>query len=103
MLEVTYATLKSEQIFKTNNTNTVSVNVDDNPMFNNDCTGMTTEQAIVFKIIQAENETECGIERNEIKSRVPERILDKVDKIIHFLTSEGHIYTTRTDDHFKAT
>lgn len=103
MLEVTYATLKSEQIFKTNNTNTVSVNVDDNPMFNNDCTGMTTEQAIVFKIIQAENETECGIERNDIKARVPERILLEVDQIIHFLTSEGHIYTTRTDDHFKAT
>ncbi|XP_035726768.1 replication protein A 32 kDa subunit-like [Vespa mandarinia] len=103
LLEVTYATLKAEQIFKANNTHTVSVNVDDNSMFNNDCTGMSTEQAIVFKIIQAENETECGIERNDIKARVPERILHDVDQIIHFLTSEGHIYTTRTDDHFKAT
>ncbi|KAL2740519.1 replication protein A 32 kDa subunit-like [Vespula squamosa] len=103
LLEVTYTTVKAEQMFKANNTPTFSVNVDDNSMFNNDCTGMTSEQAIVFKIIQAKNDTECGIERNDIKALVPERILQDVDQIIHFLTSEGHIYTTRTDDHFKAT
>ncbi|KAF7411645.1 hypothetical protein HZH66_000541 [Vespula vulgaris] len=103
LLEVTYTTVKAEQLFKANNTPAFSVNVDDNSMFNNDCTGMTSEQAIVFKIIQAKNDTECGIERNDIKALVPERILQDVDQIIHFLTSEGHIYTTRTDDHFKAT
>ena len=74
----------------------------DVPMLD-DNLGLTKDQITVFRIIQAENDTVNGIERKTLKNRVPKNILPIVDDIIDFLTSEGHIYTTFTDDHFKTT
>lgn len=65
--------------------------------------GLTKDQLAVFRIIQEENDTVNGIERKTLKDRIPKNILPIVDDIIDFLTSEGHIYTTFTDDHFKTT
>ncbi|PBC30775.1 replication protein A 32 kDa subunit [Apis cerana] len=102
ILEVIYASLKAEaklnknRKLKKNTTNDVS-NEDDLHY------GMSSQQSLVYKIIYAQNDTECGIERSEIKKKVPKSILSDVDNIIEFLVSEGHIYTTSTDDHFKTT
>ncbi|XP_015117476.1 replication protein A 32 kDa subunit [Diachasma alloeum] len=65
--------------------------------------GLTPDQGVVFKLIKQVDEHDIGIERNELKSKVPPQLASKVDEILDFLVSEGHIYTTRTDDHFKAT
>ncbi|XP_060814573.1 replication protein A 32 kDa subunit-like isoform X2 [Bombus pascuorum] len=96
LLEVTYVTLK---IQKTSNNEDKSSDV---PILD-DNLGLTKEQTIVYKVIQAENHSENGIERKTLKNRVPKNMLPAVDEIIDFLTSEGHIYTTFTDDHFKTT
>ncbi|XP_033201638.1 replication protein A 32 kDa subunit isoform X1 [Bombus vancouverensis nearcticus] len=96
LLEVTYVTLK---IQKTSNNEDKSSDV---PMLD-DNLGLTKEQTIVYRVIQAENDSENGIERKTLKNRVPKNMLSTVDEIIDFLTSEGHIYTTFTDDHFKTT
>lgn len=64
--------------------------------------GMTNEQKQVFTIIKSDNETPSGIERDMIKSRLP-NLASRVDDILEFLAGEGHIYTTLTDDHFKTT
>ncbi|XP_008552092.1 replication protein A 32 kDa subunit-B [Microplitis demolitor] len=78
------------------------------PTGNNDdedddvCHGLTNEQKVIYKIIKR-NDTENGIERGDLKSQVPGNLKSKVDGILEFLASEGHIYTTRNDDYFKAT
>lgn len=63
--------------------------------------GLTAQQQTVLEIIQ-NSDPEYGAERDNIKSRVPSHLTSKVDDIIEFLQAEGHIYTTKTDDHFKA-
>lgn len=65
--------------------------------------GLSAEQGRIFKLIKDVDEEDIGIERQHIKSKVPPQLAAKVDEILDFLVSEGHIYTTRTDDHFKAT
>ncbi|XP_011299440.1 replication protein A 32 kDa subunit-like [Fopius arisanus] len=65
--------------------------------------GLNPEQAQIFKIIKDVDEDDIGIERSTLKAQVPSLSSAKVDTILDFLVSEGHIYTTRTDDHFKAT
>ena len=67
----------------------------------NGVSGLTPQQQMVMDIIQ-NSDPEYGAERDDIKSRVPPNIASKVDEIIEFLSSEGHIYTTKTDDFFKA-
>ena len=71
-------------------------------MQNLEFAGMDKDQAIVFKIITGDD-SESGIEREQIKANVPPSLVSKVDEILEFLAGEGHIYTTRTDNHFKAT
>ncbi|XP_015182236.1 PREDICTED: replication protein A 32 kDa subunit [Polistes dominula] len=102
LLEVTYVTLKAEQLFKGKDSNNAPFNDDDDSKIANDCSGMSPEQAAIFNIIQADT-SDSGIERSVVRARTPSHILRDVDNIIHFLISEGHIYTTCTDDHFKAT
>lgn len=98
LLEVTYAILKSQKMLNKQNKKS---NIDNAFMLDDNFIGLTEKQSIIFNIIQAENDSENGIERNAIKARVPKNI--DVDNIIDFLTNEGHIYTTLTDNHFKTT
>ncbi|XP_076276210.1 replication protein A 32 kDa subunit-like [Lasioglossum baleicum] len=102
LLEVTYVMLKAEKLSNTNHEDSNTMQTD-NVMASDSLSGLTKEQTLVFKIIQAENDSDNGIERHILKSRVPKNILSTIDDIIDFLTSEGHIYTTLTDDHFKTT
>lgn len=67
-----------------------------------DFPGMDRDQSHVFHIIKNDI-SDSGIERDEIKAKVPSHIVSKIDDILEFLAGEGHIYTTRTDNHFKAT
>lgn len=64
-------------------------------------TGLTAQQQIILNIIQ-DSDPEYGAERHVIKARAPPHLVNKVDEIIEFLSAEGHIYTTKTDDFFKA-
>ncbi|XP_043260224.1 replication protein A 32 kDa subunit [Colletes gigas] len=103
LLEVTYFMLKAEAMVKNESgsnqkTDTNQGSSDDNLYY-----GMSKDQTLVYRIIQAQNATESGIERCDIKTQVPRKMLTEVDGILDFLVSEGHIYTTSTDDHFKTT
>ncbi|XP_014204390.1 replication protein A 32 kDa subunit-A-like [Copidosoma floridanum] len=64
--------------------------------------GLSTEQILIFDIVKKNSDQEYGADRKEIKSKAPHYLLDKVDQILEFLSSEGHVYTTQTDDYFKA-
>ncbi|KAI4484608.1 hypothetical protein M0804_007174 [Polistes exclamans] len=70
LLEVTYVTLKAEQLFKGKN----SSNSDDETK-TNDCSGMSPEQAAIFNIIQADT-SDSGIERSVVKARTPSHMLN---------------------------
>lgn len=103
LLEVTYVTLKMEKMSDTTNGNVSAMETNSVFTSDNNLSGLTREQSFVFKIIQMENDTENGIEKSVLQTRVPKNIAPIVDDIIDFLTSEGHIYTTITDNHFKTT
>lgn len=103
LLEVIYVMLKMQHGSNMENEGSNAAQVNNVCMSDNNISGLTREQTIVFKIIQTENDTENGIERDTLKMRVPKNIVPIIDNIIDFLTSEGHIYTTLTDDHFKTT
>lgn len=100
ILEVTYVTLKAKLMAQKYKIVDEGRNAEDFSS-NESTTGMSTKQHLVYKLIQAQNDTESGIERTEIKEKVPEILLQHVDDILEFLVSEGHIYTTSSDDHFK--
>ncbi|XP_034188926.1 replication protein A 32 kDa subunit-like [Osmia lignaria lignaria] len=103
LLEVTYVTLKAEKIFNIEKERHESAGMHDVTMTDDNVNGLTKEQVLVFKVIQAENDNENGIERDVLKTRVSKNLLPYLDDILDFLISEGHIYTTLTDDHFKTT
>lgn len=103
LLEVTYVTLKAEKMFNIQKKRLEPDGMNDVTMADNNVSGLTKEQVIVFKLIQAENGNENGIERDVLRTRVSANLLPYLDDILDFLISEGHIYTTLTDDHFKTT
>ena len=103
LLEVIHVMLKMRQRSNAESEGSNAARVNDVSMSDSNLSGLTREQTVVFKIIQTENDTENGIERDTLKMRVPKNIVPIMDSIIDFLTSEGHIYTTLTDDHFKTT
>lgn len=65
--------------------------------------GMSSEQTTVLQIVRSANDAECGIEKRNILSQVPKHIVSRLDEILDFLLCEGHIYTTSSEDFFKAT
>ncbi|XP_076629660.1 replication protein A 32 kDa subunit [Colletes latitarsis] len=103
LLEVTFLMLKAEAMLKNELENNQKNDTNEGPSEDTPYYGMTKEQTLVYKIIHAQNATESGIERCDIKTQVPRKMLTEVDGILDFLVSEGHIYTTSTDDHFKTT
>lgn len=72
--------------------------------YENTMSGMTMQQIKILEIIRSANDAECGIEKSNILAQVPKPITPQVvDDILEFLLSEGHIYTTSSEDVFKAT
>lgn len=72
-------------------------------MIDNTMSGMSSEQMAVLEIVRSANEAECGIEKRDILVKVPKHIIPRMDEILDFLLCEGHIYTTSSEDFFKAT
>ncbi|XP_033343145.1 replication protein A 32 kDa subunit-like [Bombus vosnesenskii] len=103
ILEVTYVTLKARMMAK--DVTTLEKEQDNKNDLNGEAAyyGMSEAQTLVYKIIHAQNDTESGIERDKIKEKVPNSLSGQVDEILDFLSSEGHIYTTSSDDYFKTT
>lgn len=103
LLEVVHMLLKSQPKLSSQAQSADTTNNDDSMADNNSVSGLTKDQAVIFKIIQAENNSVNGIERSTVISRSPRNILSDANDIIDFLMSEGHIYTTFTNNHFKST
>lgn len=105
ILEVIYITLQTKLMAQNNiigeGKNADNYSPNESSTAESSTAGMSKGQHLVYKLIQKQNDTESGIERTEIKEKVPEFLLQNVDDILEFLVSEGHIYTTSSDDHFK--
>lgn len=71
--------------------------------FDSTMSGMSAEQVAVLEIVRSANEAECGIEKRDILTQVPKHVVSRLDEILDFLLCEGHIYTTSSEDFFKAT
>ncbi|XP_066597374.1 replication protein A 32 kDa subunit [Prorops nasuta] len=101
MLEILVNNVQAENAWKHDETSVTSANQIE--MVSSSHYGMTKEQAQVYDIIKTKNETECGMEISELKSQLPGYVLTKLDNILEFLTGEGHVYTTTTENYFKTT
>lgn len=75
----------------------------DTVAFDSTMTGMSSEQMTVLEIVRSANDVECGIEKRDILTKLPKNIVSRLEEILDFLLSEGHIYTTSSEDFFKAT
>lgn len=71
--------------------------------FDSTMSGMSPDQVAVLEIVRSSNEAECGIEKRDILTRLPKHVIPRIDEILDFLLCEGHIYTTSSEDFFKAT
>ncbi|XP_072744302.1 replication protein A 32 kDa subunit-B [Anoplolepis gracilipes] len=97
-MEVMYFILKAKKPEEAESTLTHTTTGFDNTM-----SGMSTEQVTVLEIVRSANDSECGIEKRDILTRVPKHVIPRIDEILDFLLCEGHIYTTSSEDFFKAT
>ncbi|XP_058807528.1 replication protein A 32 kDa subunit-like [Phymastichus coffea] len=110
LMEVTFICLEAEnlsiQASQNHSANNTSIKNNNPSIFappsndDNDCSNLTYEQNLVMDII-TRGHPEDGAERSAIKCQVPLYLAPKVDAILEFLSSEGHVYTTKTDDYFK--
>ncbi|KAK4288737.1 hypothetical protein Pmani_038252 [Petrolisthes manimaculis] len=65
--------------------------------------GLSGQQNMVYQVIH-QCPDEAGVSRNAIHGNLTGKISQKqIDEVLDFLSSEGHIYTTIDDDHFKST
>jgi len=97
-MEVMYVILKASKPAEETNLPSNSSLMVDNTM-----SGMSPEQVAVLEVVRSANEAECGIEKRDILAQVPKHIISRLDEILDFLLCEGHIYTTSSEDFFKAT
>lgn len=121
LLEVTYIMLKARNMkdgnasagfqgtvgagnsYASNATNDGGAGANGSTMDNGAPNGLDNDHAMIFNIIRTKNDDESGIERSEIKQRAPNNLKHRIDTILEFLSNEGHIYTTCSDDYFKTT
>ncbi|XP_014478389.1 PREDICTED: replication protein A 32 kDa subunit [Dinoponera quadriceps] len=71
--------------------------------FDNTMSGMSPEQMTVLEIVRSAHDSDCGIEKRDIITKLPKHVISRLDEILDFLSCEGHIYTTSSEDFFKAT
>ncbi|XP_053122983.1 replication protein A 32 kDa subunit isoform X2 [Hemicordylus capensis] len=64
--------------------------------------GLSQPQSQVLNLIKSCTTTE-GISLQDLKSQLHNMNLPTIKKAVEFLSSEGHIYSTVDDDHFKST
>ncbi|EZA56705.1 hypothetical protein DMN91_000821 [Ooceraea biroi] len=100
-LEVTYfilSTGKPTEEYNAGNAGNAIQGMSDHTM-----SGMSSEQVTVLEIVRSAKNAECGIEKRDILSQAPKHVIPRLDDILDFLLCEGHIYTTSSEDFFKAT
>ncbi|XP_020666191.3 replication protein A 32 kDa subunit [Pogona vitticeps] len=64
--------------------------------------GLTPHQSQILNLIKTCRTTE-GISLQDLKSQLQSMNLQTLKKAVEFLSSEGHIYSTVDDEHFKST
>ncbi|XP_048358442.1 replication protein A 32 kDa subunit isoform X2 [Sphaerodactylus townsendi] len=64
--------------------------------------GLSTHQSQVLNLIK-NSISPSGISLQELKSQLHNMNVATIKKAVEFLSSEGHIYSTIDDDHFKST
>lgn len=65
--------------------------------------GLNPSQNMVFKILQ-QCQDDQGVSRDTVHQQLSGKISQmQINQVLDFLSSEGHIYTTIDDDHFKTT
>lgn len=96
-LQVIHIQLKSEE-----RKQTASVGFGEGDMSNTTVhSGMTPQQSKVYNVIK-QAKSEAGMNKSEILTLVKMLEAD-VDKAVEFLITEGHVYCTIDDDHFRVT
>ena len=66
-------------------------------------TGLTPQQQMVYSAIHA-TPGDQGMHRDQVYTSLTGKVpRPEIDRIMEFLSNEGHIYNTIDDDHFKAT
>ncbi|XP_063229736.1 replication protein A 32 kDa subunit [Bacillus rossius redtenbacheri] len=66
--------------------------------------GLTSKQRAVYSVIKKNSHNDCGVECNQIMRDSPVKMSTiELKNILSFLITEGHIYSTIDDDHYKAT
>uniref|UniRef100_A0A0P4VYW3 Replication protein A C-terminal domain-containing protein n=1 Tax=Scylla olivacea TaxID=85551 RepID=A0A0P4VYW3_SCYOL len=68
--------------------------------------GLTAQQKMVFEVIRSivDDSENTGYSREHIKAKLKGKVTpQQVDNVLFFLSSEGHVYTTVDEDHFRAT
>ncbi|KAG0710668.1 Replication protein A subunit [Chionoecetes opilio] len=68
--------------------------------------GLTAAQKSVFEVIRTVSDDceDSGHSREHIRAKVKGKVApQQVDDALFFLSSEGHIYTTVDEDHFRST
>jgi replication factor A2 len=66
--------------------------------------GMSEIQRLVLKIIEQRGTGEMGCQFGDVKAELGARFNEgELRNAIEFLSSEGHLYSTIDEDHFKAT
>lgn len=112
LLEVTYVCLEGEKKINLissgdknflNNSLTNGNNVigDTKSVPSSYHSGLTNDHSLILNVIRDNGTTEVGVERSDIMRKIPSYLVSKATEILDFLASEGHIYTTKTDDYFK--
>merc|ERR1719369_2365863 len=65
--------------------------------------GLTGQQNMVYQVIN-QFKDEQGVSRDQIYGSLMGKVnRGQVDEQLEFLSSEGHIYSTIDDDHFRTT
>ena len=64
--------------------------------------GLTPVQAAVLGVFESDS-TEIGTSTATVIHMLPKFSPQQIREAIEFLNSEGHIYTTTDDDHYKTT
>nr|XP_056702752.1 replication protein A 32 kDa subunit [Euleptes europaea] len=64
--------------------------------------GLSPHQSQVLNLIKSATSTE-GISLQELKSQLHNMNVATIRKAVEFLSSEGHIYSTVDDEHFRST
>ncbi|XP_009875441.1 PREDICTED: replication protein A 32 kDa subunit [Apaloderma vittatum] len=64
--------------------------------------GLTAHQSQVLNLIKNCHMPE-GVSLQELRSQLPSMSMPTIKQAVEFLSSEGHIYSTVDDDHYKST